>query len=67
MANTTPADERVTLVHRRTLPTKAFTLKVSQCRWIESEAVKRDISQSEVVRLVIDAAMVSDDTEAEAA
>jgi hypothetical protein len=43
-------------VSRETLPTIAFTARLSQKRWIEQEAKARNVSKSEVIRDAIDLA-----------
>lgn len=54
-------------VSRETLPTIAFTAKLSHKRWIEAQAALRKISKSEVIREAIDAAMTTTDTDLKAA
>lgn len=46
--------ERIT---RETLPTIAFTARLSHKRWIEREAKAREVSKSEVIRQALDVAM----------
>ena len=59
--------DRVDRVHRRTMPTAAFSLRVLHVRWIEAEAERRGISKSEVVRDALDRAMTTTDTDMRAA
>lgn len=44
-------------ISRQTLPTIAFTAKLSHKRWIERQAQERAISKSAVIRELIDGAM----------
>lgn len=53
--------ERIT---RETLPTIAFTAKLSHKRWIDAQSEIRKTSKSEVIRGALDAAMVAEQEQA---
>ena len=45
-------------IHRRTFPTAAFTLTVELIAWLDTEAKRRGVSKSVIVRELLDAARI---------